>query len=82
MTQALTVVIEDGCIACGVCRTHCPEIFAAHPIGAVAGAARSDGVTDDNQSRRSPLRTDLPLSAIARLRDARAGCPVECLHVV
>jgi ferredoxin len=29
------VTIEDGCIACGVCETVCPEVFKVNDIAVV-----------------------------------------------
>lgn len=75
--------IEDGCIHCGWCQNLMPQVFIADAAGTrILGAARSDGITSDNRSERSPLRRGrLPADELAFVPFVADGCPTHVIHL-
>ena len=56
----MTVKIEDGCIACGMCVSICPEVFC---MGDEIAQVHAD-VTEENEKEAKEARDGCPVSVI------------------
>ena len=74
-----TVWIEDGCILCGACESECPDVFLVTDSCIIKGAVREDGLEDENQQARSPLKVALRVALEAGVAAAASACPVEVI---
>jgi ferredoxin len=75
-----TVWIEEGCILCNACDAECPDVFQVSDSSCLIKASvREDGVEDENQAARSPLKAELRTSLEAGIKAAASACPVEVI---
>ncbi len=77
------VWISAGCICCHWCQHLIPEVFQDGAGGCqIRGSAREDGVTDDNLTERSRLRSGaIDAKTEEFLSFVAGGCPSQVIHV-
>lgn len=56
----MKAVVEDGCIACGMCVSICPEVFC---MGDEIAQVHAD-VTEENEKEAKEARDGCPASVI------------------
>jgi ferredoxin len=58
-------VDQDGCIACELCVSVCPEVFSM----------------DDESGKAKAIEDDIPEEIEGEAEDARDGCPVSVIDL-
>ncbi|MFW5846372.1 MAG: ferredoxin [Planctomycetota bacterium] len=75
-----SVWIEEGCIVCNACETACPEVFKVTEDNCVIlPDVREDGLEDENETARSPLKDNFGEELEDAIEEAAEGCPVEVI---
>jgi ferredoxin len=76
----IKVWIEEGCTVCNECESSAPEVFhVTDETSVIKGEAREDGVTDENEATKSPLKGDLGSEFEEEIKEAAEGCPVDII---
>lgn len=74
------VWIEEGCTVCNECESAAPEVFhVTDETSVIKGEAREDGVTDENEEAKSPLKDDIGEELEEEIKEAAEGCPVDII---